>query len=194
MNLRPAEVLVDELAQLVGIARPPAQPARLGLAQRALDLVRRLADQLGRLARELLGALVGDVLGAELVGDLVQPRGQSGEVAHGATPPRGGGAEDAVDEVGRVGAAELLREVHRLVDRDLGRHVVAVAHLVQRDAHDAELERRDPLERPAAGEAPDLLVELGRPRSSAPSRELARERLRVRRAARRASARSRRRW
>ena len=43
---------------------------------------------------------------------------------------------------GRVGAAVPLRELHRLVDRDLGRDVVAVAKLVQGHAHDAPLQRR----------------------------------------------------
>ena len=42
------------------------------------------------------------------------------------------GAEDAVDEAGRVGAAVLLGQLDRLVDRDLGRDVLAVEHLVER--------------------------------------------------------------
>ena len=77
------------------------------------------------------------------------------------------GAEDPVDERGRVGAAEPLRGLDRLVDRPLGRdrviawELVAVEHLRQPDAQDRSLERRDPLQRPAARVVADQLVELG---------------------------------
>ena len=61
--------------------------------------------------------------------------------------------EDAVDEAGRLGAAERLGGLDGLVDRALGRdRAVALdrsgmQHLEQRGAQDRPLERRDPVER-----------------------------------------------
>ena len=80
---------------------------------------------------------------------------------------------------GRVGAAVLLRQADGLVERDLGRDVVAVVDLVERDAHDAALERRDPVDRPAARVSGDLRVELGRVARRDALGELAGERLRA---------------
>src|ERR1035441_3869232 len=76
--------------------------------------------------------------------------------------------EDAVDEARSVEGTERLRALNRLVDRALrrdrliGRDRVAVEHLDQRDAQNAALERRDPLNAPAVGVATDQVVELRR--------------------------------
>ncbi len=86
--------------------------------------------------------------------------------------------EDPVDEARRVGAAVLLGELDRLVDRDLDRDLVVVERLLQRHPHDRALQGRDPLQRPALGVARDQLVELGAVRLGALG-ELAGERLRA---------------
>ena len=57
-------------------------------------------------------------------------------------------------------AEQTLRGLDRLVDGDLVGHVGAVQQLEERDAQDAALQRRDAVERPAAGVAGDQLVEL----------------------------------
>ena len=68
-------------------------------------------------------------------------------------------AEDPVDEPGSVGAAVLLGDLDRLVDRDLGRHV-GVLDLIQRHPHHVEVERRQAVDRPALRVGLDLVVEL----------------------------------
>jgi hypothetical protein len=71
-----------------------------------------------------------------------------------------GRAEYSVDELRRLRRAELLRRLDRLVDRDLVGHIGTALHLVQRDAQDAALERRDPVERPTDRVALDQRVEV----------------------------------
>src|SRR4029453_14072498 len=60
----------------------------------------------------------------------------------------------------RLGPAVLAREAHGLVDRNLGRDVVAVVHLVEGNPQHVALERRDALERPASGTLGGSGVEL----------------------------------
>src|SRR4051794_23027548 len=69
-------------------------------------------------------------------------------------------AEDSVQEARRLGAAELLGGLDRLVHRDLVGHIRPVKHLVKRDAEDAPLQRRDPVESPAGRVTLDQRVEL----------------------------------
>jgi len=64
------------------------------------------------------------------------------------------GPQDAVYEPGRVGTAEALGRLDRLVDRALrwdrrlAGKLVGVEELGQPDPQDRPLERRDPLKRP----------------------------------------------
>src|SRR6185503_20377401 len=69
------------------------------------------------------------------------------------------GAENPVDEAGSIDTAQLLGRLHRLVDRYLHRHILPASHLVHRHAEYVALERRDAVERPAAGVPRDGLVE-----------------------------------
>ena len=115
------------------------------------------ASRASSAARSSLG-----LVALQLGGDRLQPLGDLAQAAHRHRPRRSrtDRAEDAVDEAGRVGAAVLLGDLDRLVDRDLGRDVVAVLDLVQRDPHHVALQRRDPVELPALAWRGDLRVEL----------------------------------
>ena len=109
-----------------------AEGWELGLAGRGLgpglpvQLRRRLAGQRGRTRRPARPPAAGvEVAGAQRAASALQPLGQLVEVSHGpalilarlAQDAR----EDAVDEARRVGAAERLGGLDRLVDRALGR-------------------------------------------------------------------------
>ena len=121
---------LDQLAQVVGVRSPRVSPRRSRPREtpgrsrcRPGRPVRPPARQLGRL-------LVADLGIAQPLGDATQPSSSRTSAAGSAaaSPPLArllelarGRAEDPVDEPRRVGTAVLLRQVHRLVDRDLDR-------------------------------------------------------------------------
>ena len=94
---------------------------------------------------------------------------------HQETPSRPRRPRIPLTKPGASAPQYSLRDLDRLVDRDLGRDVVAVLDLVERDPHHVALERRDPVEVPALGVARDHGVELV-PVGLDPERQLPRER------------------
>ena len=97
---------------------------RVGLARRSCLGESSAASRASSAARSSLG-----LLAVQLAGDRLQPRRRSraSRLARQLTSPplrsRAAAPRIAVDESGRVGAAVLLGDLDRLVDRDLGRHV-----------------------------------------------------------------------
>ena len=186
---QPLEVGLDVGAQVVRVAqlrtRAPAGPPR-GLRVRGPDLAVELGARLGREARALLdqrgGAVGGQLARAQRHGGVLEALDQAlkglrrhrrglwhAGVGTSRTLHRAGAqhrGEDAVHEPGRLGAAERLGGLDRLVDRALGRDrrvaldQVGVQHLQQRGAQDRALERRDAVDRPVLRVALDVDVEL----------------------------------
>ena len=151
----------------------PAAPAALiRRADPAVQLGPRLGGDAGAVVHERGGAVGVELPGAQLGGEVLEALDQRVEavglshvgaiLAHGVECC----PEDAVDEAGRVGAAERLGGLDGLVDgalggdRVVGFDEVGVQHLEQRGAEDGLLERRDAIERPALGVALDAGVEL----------------------------------
>ena len=169
LDLRPQ--LVGVAARAVGALTPsaswPAAPGPVGGAHPAVELGARLGGEARALVDERGGA-VGSSSPERSSAAARSRRStsvsrRSGSVMRGAIlrAQRRALPEDAVDEAGRLGAAERLGGLDGLVDGALGGdRVVAfdevgVEHLEQRGAEDRLLERRDAVERPALGVAPD---------------------------------------
>src|ERR1700722_3844857 len=64
--------------------------------------------------------------------------------------------EDAVHKLAAVLGGKLFGDVHRLVDAHDGRDVLAVEHLVDRQAHDVAVHRGDAVKIPVFGVFLDL--------------------------------------
>ena len=162
------EVLLDQPTQIVRVIRPPRrlpQPSSPSASRSArsislpASLTSSAASRASSAARSSLtsGSPSCSESCPKLRGELAHARRRIAHDARLGALARGR-AEDPVDEPGRVGAAVLAREVDRLVDRDLDRQPSRIS--CRRDPHDRPLQRRDPVQLPAAREPRDLLVEL----------------------------------
>src|SRR6266567_2195038 len=65
------------------------------------------------------------------------------------------GSQNAVHELARLFGGVLLRHLDRLVHRDAGRDVRAIADLVEGEAEDVAVDVGDPFQLPTRGEVAD---------------------------------------
>ena len=144
-------------------AAPPGRPRRVDASEQALLALEpagraRRAVELGAEPRGQLGAAL-DASSAASSGSSSPERSRSatrlelgrellervGRRSRRAPPPRAAPRPRIpFTKPGRVGRAELLGRLDRLVDRHLGGHVGRGAAARQRHAQDVPLERRDP--------------------------------------------------
>ena len=189
-----AAMTVSALAARAGPAQAGSRPARTPRSSSApASAARRAHSSTSAAARSGASSPARSVDRGLLEPlDQARPRGSSAmSTAPFSRTERSTAARMPLTKPGRLGAAERLGGLDRLVDRALGRDrpvaldQVRVQHLQQRGAQDGPLQRRDAVDRPVLRVARDLGVELvrvvgGRVRERAGERQRRRARRRRR--------------
>ena len=124
-----------------------------GLAGAAVGLLDRLLRELARLGGERGGAPLLELLAAlQLGGDRPQALGDLAQAGHPAgSRSRTIAPSTPLMNLGSVGAAVLLGDLDRLVDRHLVRGL-PLLDLEQRDPHHVQVQRRDAVDGPVAAQ------------------------------------------